>query len=78
MEKEEIILNRIDNIETNAIVNNTCMDMRFKRLEDKIKEFEDTKHEFSTLCKAIKDKTITREMLIAYANSYIESQNLKL
>lgn len=35
------------------------------------------KKEFYLLCKAIKDKTITREMLIAYANSYIVSQNLK-
>tara|TARA_R100001443_G_scaffold62399_1_gene72329 strand:+ start:691 stop:804 length:114 start_codon:yes stop_codon:yes gene_type:complete len=35
------------------------------------------KKEFYLLCKSIKDKTITREMLISYANSYIESQNLK-
>ena len=38
---------------------------------------EEVKKEFYLLCKAIKDKTISREMLIAYANSYIESQNLK-
>jgi len=32
--------------------------------------------EFYLLCKAIKNKSISRDMLIAYANSYIESQKL--
>ena len=36
----------------------------------------DMKKEFYLLCKAIKDKSINRNMLIAYANSYIESQKL--
>tara|TARA_R100001443_G_scaffold70583_2_gene78879 strand:- start:1564 stop:1914 length:351 start_codon:yes stop_codon:yes gene_type:complete len=116
MKKEEIILNRIDNLETNASVNNTCIINRFKRLEETLEEtierfseisilkstlnalitsqenkrkiikdleadvieLEATKHEFSILCKEIKRKTITRQELIAYANSYIESQNLEL
>jgi len=37
---------------------------------------QESKKEFYLLCKAIKDKSINREMLIAFANSYIESQNL--
>ena len=38
MKKEEIILNRIDNLETNASVNNTCIINRFKRLEETLEE----------------------------------------
>jgi len=34
------------------------------------------KKEFYLLCKAIKNKRIPRNMLIAYANSYIISQKL--
>ena len=33
--------------------------------------------EFYLLCKSIKDRNISRDMLIAYANSYIISQKLK-
>tara|TARA_R110000751_G_scaffold40071_2_gene95153 strand:- start:17 stop:484 length:468 start_codon:yes stop_codon:yes gene_type:complete len=35
------------------------------------------KKEFYLLCKSIKDKSISRDMLIAYANSYSISQKLK-
>lgn len=34
------------------------------------------KKEFYLLCISIKDKNISRDMLIAYANSYIISQKL--
>ena len=44
-----------------------------KSLQD---ERQDIKKEFHLLCKSIKDKSVTRDMLIAYANSYIVSQNL--
>tara|TARA_R100000742_G_C4264776_1_gene82722 strand:+ start:224 stop:388 length:165 start_codon:yes stop_codon:yes gene_type:complete len=37
---------------------------------------KEIKKEFYLLCKSIKDKTISRSMLIAYANSYINSQKL--
>ena len=37
---------------------------------------ENIKKEFYLLCKSIKDKTISRDMLIVYANSYIISQKL--
>ena len=39
-------------------------------------ELQEVKKEFYLLCKSIKDKTISRDMLIAYANSYIISQKL--
>ena len=39
-------------------------------------EIQDIKKEFHLLCKSIKDKSVSRDMLIAYANSYIVSQNL--
>jgi|TARA_R100000479_G_C6275190_1_gene160938 hypothetical protein len=44
-----------------------------KSLQD---ERQDIKKEFYLLCKSIKDKSVNRDMLIAYANSYIVSQNL--
>ena len=44
-----------------------------KSLQD---EKQDIKKEFYLLCKSIKNKSVSRDMLIACANSYIVSQNL--
>lgn len=63
MKKEEIILNRIDNLETNASVNNTCIINRFKRLEETL---EETIERFSEI-----------SILKSTLNAVIESQEIK-
>ena len=40
-------------------------------------KIESLKKEFGLLCKSIKDESIERDLLIAYSNSYIDSQKLK-
>ena len=63
MKKEEIILNRIDNLEINASVNNTCIINRFKRLEETL---EETIERFSEI-----------SILKSTLNAVIESQEIK-
>lgn len=61
MKKEEIILNRIDNLETNAIVNNTCIINRFKRLEETLKETIERFSEISVLKSTLNAVSVSQE-----------------
>lgn len=46
-------------------------------IDKKNEKIESLKKEFGLLCKSIKDESIERDLLIAYSNSYIDSQKLK-
>ena len=61
MKKEEIILNRIDNLETNASVNNTCIINRFKRLEENLEKTIERFSEISILKSTINAISISQE-----------------
>tara|TARA_R100001591_G_scaffold53638_1_gene63635 strand:+ start:3152 stop:3490 length:339 start_codon:yes stop_codon:yes gene_type:complete len=63
MKKEEIILQKIDDLQTTTIVNNTCVDKRFKRLEETL---EETIQRFSEI-----------SILKSTLNAVIESQERK-
>ena len=50
--------------------------MRDKKILELMEVDYMLKKEFELLCKAIKDKSISRNMLIAYSDSYIKSKLL--
>jgi len=61
MKKEEIILQKIDDLQTTTIVNNTCIDNRFKRLEETLEETIERFSEISILKSTINAISISQE-----------------
>ena len=71
MKKEEIILQKIDDLGATIIVNNTCIDNRFKRLE---KTLEETIQRFSKI--SILKSTINA-ISVSQQNQEITIKNLE-
>jgi len=61
MKKEEIILQKIDDLQTTTIVNNTCVDKRFKRLEETLEETIQRFSEISILKSIINAISVSQE-----------------